>query len=93
MPKAVIEDQFSGKEYRVRDLGSEEFRLETQVTNFVQVGWNKHVGTVDIVTREGGDFAAPDERGGFSVNLDRAGVNRLIRSLRTARDAAFGRDE
>lgn len=30
---------------------------------------------------------------GWHVDLDRAGVNRLIRVLRQARDAAFGKDE
>lgn len=30
---------------------------------------------------------------GFYVNLDRSGVNTLIRHLRRARDQAFGRDE
>jgi hypothetical protein len=30
---------------------------------------------------------------GFYVNLDRKGVNALIRHLRRARDQAFGRDE
>ena len=30
---------------------------------------------------------------GFHVNLDRAGINALIRHLRRARDRAFGRDE
>ncbi len=29
----------------------------------------------------------------FPVDLDRAGINRLIRSLRKARDSVFGRDE
>lgn len=30
---------------------------------------------------------------GWHADLDRAGVNRLIRVLRQARDAAFGKDE
>lgn len=30
---------------------------------------------------------------GWSVTLDRAGLNRLIRTLRRARDNAYGRDE
>lgn len=30
---------------------------------------------------------------GFWVDLDRAGINNLIRNLRRARDQAFGRDE
>lgn len=38
------------------------------------------------------DVIAPTYRG-LWADLDRAGVNRLIRILRKARDAAFGRDE
>lgn len=30
---------------------------------------------------------------GYYVNLDRRGINELIRTLRRARDAAFGKDE
>lgn len=30
---------------------------------------------------------------GYYVNLDRRGINKLIRNLRRARDQAFGRDE
>jgi hypothetical protein len=30
---------------------------------------------------------------GWFVQLDRVGINRLIRTLRKARDSAFGRDE
>ena len=30
---------------------------------------------------------------GIYIDLDRAGINRLIRNLRRARDQAFGRDE
>lgn len=32
-------------------------------------------------------------RSGFYLDLDRAGINAVIRSLRRARDQAFGRDE
>jgi len=31
--------------------------------------------------------------GGWYVNLDRHGINDLVRNLRRARDQAFGRDE
>lgn len=34
-----------------------------------------------------------DDLGGTWMSVDRAGVNNLIRSLREARDKAFGRDE
>ena len=35
----------------------------------------------------------PSFYGGFYVDLDRKGINNLIRKLRRARDQAFGRDE
>lgn len=38
-------------------------------------------------------FEFPEVEGGLWMNLDRAGINNLIRSLREARDKAFGRDE
>lgn len=41
-------------------------------------------------TKPGTSFRVFD---GWHVDLDRAGVNRLIRLLRQARDAAFGKDE
>lgn len=65
---------------------------------FAQVGWCRHredgMHHVEISTLAGGDYnETPQEpRPGFYVSLDRDGVNRLIRTLRRARDAAFGSD-
>lgn len=50
---------------------------------------------------EGSPMAVPETQpgtsfqhfGGWHVDLDRAGINDLIRVLRRARDQAFGRDE
>lgn len=42
---------------------------------------------------DAGDPDSPGGATGLWSTLDRAGVNRLIRTLRHARDAAFGRDE
>lgn len=51
-------------------------------------------------SREANDDGAPvmagtvwDELGGYWHDLDRAGINNLIRALREARDKAYGRDE
>lgn len=66
-----------------------------------EVGWS--AGHVQLATctddldnlRALGAAAAPDQpdwRGVF-LQLDREGINELIRSLRKARDSAFGRDE
>jgi hypothetical protein len=42
---------------------------------------------------DAGDPDHPAGATGLWSTLDRAGCNRLIRTLRKARDAAFGRDE
>lgn len=53
----------------------------------VQVGWTPDCD-VQIATLNG---AEPDS--GWHVTLSRREVNRLIKALRRARDAAYGRDE
>ncbi len=69
----------------------------------VKVGWSReheHVqvgigGPVEIQYLEplppGVSVAGPYD--GMWVTLDRLGINTLIRHLRRARDAAYGRDE
>ena len=59
----------------------------------VEVGWQRGLMDVQIgsVNPEAGDDPHDPKRGWF-VHLDREGVNRLIRSLRKARDQAFGAD-
>lgn len=57
----------------------------------VEVGWSREqcvqLGTVNP------DAAQPHESAyGWFVELDRTGINRLIRTLRKARDQAFGSD-
>lgn len=65
----------------------------------VDVRWNRE-GTVQIVTKAedpfGGRFAEDEGihyTDGMYVDLNRNGINDLIRNLRRARDQAFGRDE
>ena len=63
-----------------------------QQQNFAEVGWDR-IGYVQIATRAGGDYDEPNTpRPGVFADLDRDQVNRLIRTLRKARDAAFGAD-
>lgn len=67
----------------------------------VDVRWNRDASYVQIVTKEtdafGGRLVGEDPgthyTDGFYVDLDRQGINLLIRNLRRARDQAFGRDE
>lgn len=66
----------------------------------VEVGWNREGGYVQIVSKVisviGGRLAEDEGihyTDGIFVNLDRRGINALIRNLRRARDQAYGRDE
>lgn len=67
----------------------------------VDVRWNRDGSYVQIVSKEtdafGGRLVGDDPgthyTDGFYVDLDRQGINKLIRNLRRARDQAFGRDE
>lgn len=59
---------------------------------FVQVGIRTHDGrSLADHLSSGGDESAQFD--GLWGTFDRPSVNRLIRCLRRARDAAFGRDE
>jgi hypothetical protein len=54
----------------------------------VEVAWsNDQYVQIATVNR------LPSMQDGWYAELDRAGVNRLIKTLRKARDAAYGRDE
>ena len=78
MPKEIIKDQVTAETFHVL------------------VGWSKEHEHVQIAT------VAPkmplvtedtvDEHNGWHVTLSREGINRLIRSLRKARDQSFGTD-
>lgn len=71
----------------------------------VEVRWDRGTEYFQIVTkcvdRATGEPLVSDEVAahgihythGFYVGLDRRGINKLIRDLRRARDAAFGKDE
>jgi hypothetical protein len=65
----------------------------------VVVGWSRETEHVQVVTRRKGyEVHGPDDDPipvayGMYVDLDRRGINDLIRYLRRARDQAFGRDE
>jgi hypothetical protein len=71
-----------------------------QATVRVEVGW--HNGGVQIATTAltnpstlpvSNAVAEPEWKSDSFVDLDRHGINTLIRALREARDKAYGRDE
>ncbi len=66
----------------------------------VEVSWAPNawiqlasVNTESQLTLPPGGGPGSEPFDGWHVTLDRDGVNRLIRSLRKARDAVYGRDE
>lgn len=73
----------------VKDAGFDDRRLEVKWEPhcFVQVGATSNVVHEPTETTSG--FTTWE---GEWVDLDRAGINRLIRMLRKARDAAYGAD-
>lgn len=52
-----------------------------------------HEPWVEHYAEPGGRAGTVTVADGFFVNLDRKGINDLIRNLRRARDQAYGRDE
>lgn len=98
MPKEVIYSSTNG--YRIAPNGGEhsassdaplpEGTSDTIHRRAVHVGWSRNryveVGVAQF------EIATEKADGGIYLDLDREGINRLIRTLRKARDAAFGSD-
>lgn len=90
MPKEFINCEDYGREVTfIGPSGEREAGAMPTVAGCVV--WNKEVGhvAVRIVDRQ----KDPDGFEALNLNLDREGINRMIRFLRKARDDAFGRDE
>ena len=83
-------------------------QMSEPTTTAVKVGWSKeqeHVEIAVVRSIEGAfvehDWETENEEDGsvevtpgpLYIQMDRAGLNRLIRTLRQARDDAFGKDE
>lgn len=91
MPKEYIDSMDHGRyvHFDGEDRGKPPTHLMDN--HSIKVGWSKegmHVGLAIVDTEKDVD--------GFDaqhINLDRQGLNRLIRFLRRARDDAFGKDE
>lgn len=85
MPKEVVHDstQYSG-EYPTREV-------------IAEVRWSRDSEYVQLATAlvEMADHSpvVREVQGGWYANLNRTGINDMIRNLRKARDQAFGRDE
>ena len=83
MPKEYIVD--SAERRRQEEHGGE--------TIGVRVGWQRDMSVqVATLLMPGGEFGEEATQGVFA-DLDRHSINRLIRTLRRARDQAYGADE
>lgn len=106
MPKEYINNRYYGQSARTHDgcdtkgephcppdcPGSKLVALDDSA---VKIGWTKDFGHVEIAVVRERDRAtdeAPDAEA-WHAQFDRDGLNRLIRTLRKARDDAYGRDE
>lgn len=58
----------------------------------VKVGWTKDLAHVEIAVVHHRDGAGETDEHCWHSQFDREGLNRLIRTLRKARDSAFGAD-
>jgi hypothetical protein len=86
MPKEIINNR-----YLLPNQVTGEGPQPDTITH-LHVGWTPNLGSVQVAALAGGDYANDLERPGYYVDLDRDGINRMIRILRKARDAAFGAD-
>lgn len=89
MPKELVHNMYHGQYAReVYADGPTEGKQVPLDDASLKVGWTKEREHVEVAVLS----ATDDERNARHMQLDRAGINRLIRLLRKARDDAFGSD-
>jgi hypothetical protein len=82
MPKEIV---YNSEQFSDAAIAS-MVELHWGRESFVQLATTlRDVSTHDPITRE--------VEAGWFINLNRSGINKLIRDLRKARDQAFGADE
>lgn len=59
----------------------------------IQVGWSREAEYVQVASVDLTEESGLRTNFGWFVELDRPAINRLIRTLRRARDQAYGADE
>ena len=101
MPKEItytsqpvfVRDDDGNEHYRIGDVKPLNEPLGPALRRALVVGWSRETGHVEIGMDE---LLIATEHGthdrGMYASFDRAGLNRVIRSLRKARDQAFGPD-
>ena len=91
MPKELVYSEFT------------PFGEDDPGITVAEVSWNRETEHVQLVTKcidrsthepvpMKEEYLLP-ATAGFYMQLDRRGINKLIRNLRKARDQAFGKDE
>jgi hypothetical protein len=77
------------------DTDPKEWGENTPFQMCASIGWSREDagGGVQLATVRNGAEHSFDSEDGLYMDLDRRGINELIRLLRKARDQAFGRDE
>lgn len=86
MPKEQIENPYWGRSPKQVDGGP---KLKENYSKVV-VGWTKLQCAAQIGVVPDNEYANPEQQ--QWMDLDREGINRLIRALRKARDESFGKD-
>lgn len=103
MPKEFINNRYYGQHARTHEgcdtkgephcspdcAGTKLVALDDSA---VKVGWSKDAEHVEIAVVHHRDGAGDNDPNCWHSQFDRAGLNRLIRTLRKARDDAFGAD-
>lgn len=91
MPKEKIVNRYYGQFAHATDDDGKRVQVPLD-DSFLKIGWSKEAEHVEVaILRESDDDETLESR--WHMQLDRAGINRLIRTLRQARDDAYGRDE
>lgn len=89
MPKELIHDESYGMRVPLSSSGDGPQELHLVSDAFLKVGWGRETSHVQIAVCNDGD---PDGMKAPHLNLNRDGINRLVRTLRKARDQAYGAD-
>ena len=96
MPKEIINNAWYGQSaesIQYDDKGVETGRVPVAIDDSgVKVGWQRGGNQLDVAIIHHRDGGTDEGTVDWHSQLDRAGVNRLIRALRKARDQAFGSD-
>lgn len=96
MPKEYVHDIDHGKTYAVEAKDGKSGETIYMGEKAMKVGWMKGEGAgapVSLAVVDRGEDPDGMAETVAYLNLDRSGLNRLIRVCRKARDDAFGRDE